>query len=181
MLTLVSGLPGTGKSTLATELGSRLDAIALSRDWAREELVPILARRRKWLSDAVPRALRWGHPRWVQRRAADLLEVVVSRHLGQGRNVILEMVASPADRRRWASLAESHATPYLQVECFCSDSAAQTARVGRRSEQWPAILERMASAYAPPANGEAIYVDTLAPLDVCVKLVLREVHLDEVE
>lgn len=174
MLILVSGLPGTGKSTLGSELGARLDAVVLSRDWAREELLPVIARRRTRLSEAARRRSRWGHPRWAQRSAADLLEPIVRRHLVQGRNVLLEMVASPDDRRRWAGVALSVACRYAQVECFCSDTEAQRTRLAERSRKWPTIAERVASAYIPPANGEAIAVDTLAPIDQCVALVLTE-------
>jgi hypothetical protein len=35
--------------------------------------------------------------------------------------------------------------------------------------------------YVPPADGEAITVDTLAPIELCVKLVLSEIGLDETD
>ena len=179
MLILLSGLPGTGKTTLSSELGSHLDAVVLSRDWAREELLPVIARRRTRLNDAVRPRLRRGHPRWAQRAAADLLEAVVRRHLVQGRNVLLEMVAGPDDRQRWAGVARSVACPYVQVECFCSDVEAQRTRLAERSPKWPTIAERVAAAYVPPGNGEAIAVDTLAPIDRCVELVLAELDSHE--
>jgi uncharacterized protein len=153
MLILVSGLPGTGKSTLGSELGSHLDAIVLSRDWAREELLPVVARSRKWLSDAARRRLRMGHPRWAQRRAADLLDSVARRHLLQGRSVLLEMVASPDDRRRWARLAQSLDSPYVQVECFCSDAEVHMGRLAERSAKWTEIVERVAEVYVCSASG----------------------------
>jgi len=92
---LISGLPGTGKSTLATLLGQRIGAVTLSRDQARQQVSgPLRALDRGFIR------LSGRYRRGLQEQANRRLGKAVTDELAAGRPVVVELVADRVIRRR---------------------------------------------------------------------------------
>ncbi len=152
LLVVVSGLPGTGKSTLAVGLAECIQAVALSRDVARQEVggPPML--------DSAFTRLRGRHPRGLQEKANRRLETVVADELVLDRPVVVEVVADRDIRRRLAALAAKHGAPVYSIEVVCSDAAELARRLRARRGNWQRIVARMAKSYRPAAG--ALVVDS---------------------
>lgn len=140
-LVLVSGLPGTGKSALATALSQRIGAITLSRDLARQHIGTRLA-----AVDHVFVRLSGRHRPGLQQQAGRRLRTAAARGLALGRPVVVEVVADPSIGKRLA--AEYHA-PLYWIEVVCSDPAELARRLRARAGNWQRIHTRMSKAYQP--------------------------------
>lgn len=152
-LVVVSGLPGTGKTTLSTVLAERIGAVALSRDMARQQIGARLA-----LVDRVFTRMTGRHRRGLQEKAGHQLLMTAARELAADRPVIVEAVADRAIRRRLAALAAQHEVRLYSVEVVCSDSAEHSRRLRGRPGDWERVLARMSKSYEPePA---ALVVDS---------------------
>jgi predicted kinase len=147
LLVVVSGLPGTGKSALATALSERIGAITLSRDLARLQVGTRLA-----AADRVFTRLSGRHRRGLQRQAERRLQTAVARELAQGRPVVVEAVADPSLRRRLAALAAEHDARLYSIEVVCSDAAELARRLRGRPGNWQRIVARMSKTYEPAAG-----------------------------
>jgi predicted kinase len=140
VLVVVSGLPGTGKSTLADALAPRLGAVVCSVD-------PI--------EGAIVRA---GIPQGFETGLAAYLvaEAVADAALRGGLPVIVDAVSSvePA-RDMWRSLAARHGVPLHVLVCELPDDGAALARLaGRRRglglpEPGPANLAARRAEWTP--------------------------------
>ncbi|WP_245663292.1 AAA family ATPase [Nocardia inohanensis] len=159
-LTLVGGLPGTGKSTVATRLADRTGATVISSDAVRAELRAsgeITGPAGNYGAGAYTAAARALVYERMLRRARPLLE--------HGHSVVLDASwLDPDERRRATALAEHTASDLIMMRCACPQPLA-AARIGTRtagnSEATPAIAGTMAASV--PAWDDAALLDTTAP------------------
>ena len=165
MLVVLSGLPGTGKSELAAQLGRRLHIPVLSVD-------PI--------ESAI---LRAGiTPSFETGLAAYLVvEAIADMQLGLGHGAIVDAVNSvePA-KDLWRKLVARHGLGLRVVECVCSDEALHRARLGSRRRglapnfrepTWPDVERRRLEYTA--WNEPVLLVDSAAPLESNVERVIE--------
>lgn len=147
---VMSGLPGTGKSTLAEALATEFAAVLLSKDMIEAAL------------------LRRG----VGRDQDSFLishEIITSLArdaVRRGQAVIIDSVATKEEvRRDWRDVAGEARCAFVAIRCICSDEAVHRSRlVDRRRgiEGWPEVewidVERVAQRFEP-------WVDTHLTID----------------
>ena len=166
-LIVFSGLPGTGKSTLAEGVARKLDIPVFAKDWLeatllRCELVP--ANEVKPLGSA----------------GYQLLTTLAERQLSLGQSVILDSVASTESiRSSWKQLAAQYEADWLVIECVCSDESIQRARLKKRQRhilgwhelEW-ADVERVRNCYSA-WNEPRLVIDCVPPVDKNLGIVLE--------
>ena len=116
-LIVVSGLPGTGKSSIAEGIGRHRGAPVLSVD-------PI--------ESAMVRAgLR---PTFETGLAAYLVaEVLADQHLASGLDVVIDAVSSVDEAREWwRTLARNHGATLKVIVCIVSDEGVHRQRLEQR-------------------------------------------------
>ncbi|WOP39306.1 AAA family ATPase [Streptomyces sp. Li-HN-5-13] len=172
-LTLVGGLPGSGKSTLSGALADRLGVALLSSDRTRKELAGIPAEQ--------PAAAGYGEglytPEWTAGTYAALLDRADAL-LSCGESVVLDATWSDAGQREAAvRLAERTTADLVALHCHVPGDVS-AARLSRRapgaSDAGPDIAIAMA-AREPPWP-EAVPVDTSGALESAVARALTAVH-----
>jgi hypothetical protein len=162
-LVVVGGLPGTGKTTLASGLADRLGAVLVRSDEVRKELasLPPTARADAAFGEGI-----YG-PAWTARVYDELVEEA-GRYLARGESVVLD--ASWADvvhRARARDAAASHRAELHEVRCRVEPGvAAQRIEARRRrggdaSDATPAVASAMSALFADWP--EALAVDTSPP------------------
>jgi AAA domain len=160
-----TGLPGTGKSTLAELVAKTINAPAFAGDWLMGALSPY------GVLDDLDRAsfLSLYH---------GLLGTLVTRQVMLGQSAIVDCLVNDSVAAQWqADIAGCAARLYL-VECVCSDAALHRGRiVGRRRgiPGWHEVgwdhVERMRVEF--PALGiEHLTVDAVDPLKDNMRKVL---------
>jgi predicted kinase len=93
VLVPVSGLPGTGKSSLAGPLAHRIRAAAMSRDNALRDVEG------RWRPRPCDRRFFGGRRRRLQERATQRLESTAADQLSKGLPVLVEVVADRIAKR----------------------------------------------------------------------------------
>ena len=166
-LTLVGGLPGTGKSTLAGAIADRTGAVVVASDRLRKELTgtePSRQQEHGWrvgpYSDEVTRRTYTA----ILRRARQLLQM--------GESVVVDAsFANTADRVSARAVADECAARLVELRCECPTDVAAVRIIDRwgsgdLSEATVAVAERMRSSYA--MWPEASVVDTSTTLDAAM-------------
>jgi len=166
-LIVFSGLPGTGKSTLAEAAGQQLQVPVFAADWLLGSLTPFGGYH---LDDLL-------------KIGAELLTTLAFRQLELGQSAILDFPAEDlATRTRWRTLAHTAAAEFRVVVCVCSDLNQHRTRLERRQRGIPgwheggnwANVERRLAEF-PPWTGEVLAVDAVRPLAQNLATVLEYV------
>jgi predicted kinase len=155
-LIVFSGLPGTGKSTLAEAAGRQLRVPVFAVDWLLGSLTPFGGY----------------HLDELLGIGAELLTTLAFRQLELGQSAILDFPGEDLDTRtRWRSLARAAEAQFRVIVCTCSDRELHRARLERRKRGIPgwheggnwANVERRLAEF-PPWTGEVLTIDAVQPL-----------------
>jgi predicted kinase len=149
MLTVISGLPGVGKTTVADLVGGRLSAVRLSIDTVEEAL----------LAAGLPHSWETGVAAY--EAAGALAEL----NLRIGRDVVVDAVndSEPA-RDTWRRSAASAGAALCWVVLTMSDSAAHASRLRDRQRGFVHLPEPTWADVAERAVGQ--WVDAHHAIDV---------------
>ncbi|MFE1441105.1 AAA family ATPase [Streptomyces sp. NPDC058739] len=172
-LTLVGGVPGSGKSTLSGALADRLGVTLLSSDRLRKELAGIPVER----SAAAAYGEGLYTPEWTARTYAALLDRAAAL-LSCGESVVLDATWSDAGQREAAlAVAERTGADVVALHCRVPDEVS-AARLGTRtrgaSDADLGVAAAMAAREQPWA--EAVTVDTSGSLESAVSRALATVR-----
>ncbi|WP_234311966.1 AAA family ATPase [Streptomyces griseus] len=172
-LTLVGGMPGSGKSTLSGALADRLEATLLSSDRLRKELAGIPPER--------PAVAGYGEglytPEWTARTYAALLDRAAAL-LASGESVVLDATWSTAEQREAARhVAELTSADLVALHCQVPEEVSAARLSTRAPGPSDADLDVAAAMAArEPAWSEAVAVDTSGPLESAVSRALAAVR-----
>ncbi len=158
-----TGLPGTGKSTLAEAVARRLAVPIFAKDWLQGALVQA----------GLTQSERLGYASY------DLLTSLAQRQMEMGQSVILDSAASfERIRAQWRTMAAKHGADWRVIECVCSDETVHKARLHGRARGIPgwhelswADVEKVKN-YFEPWQEKRLVVDAGRPLAENVTAVL---------
>lgn len=160
-LLLVTGPPGTGKSTVAEAAAARLDAPVLAWDWVMAGLTPF---------DEVQAALRSIDPTRARRVGWSMLWNLAVAQLRRGRSAVLDGCARvpEIDGTRQVAAEEGAASPVVVTRC--RDVAVHRSRVEGRTRgipgwyelDWDHVAGFLARWDEP--TGADLYLDATDPL-----------------
>lgn len=167
---IFTGLPGTGKSTLAEQVARTVKAPAFAGDWLMGALKP--AHSALANLDRSDYVAAW----------FGLLRTLVTRQLMLGQSAVVDDIVSGSQLEQWRETAERFAARLILIECVCSDETVHRERVERRVRGipgWHEIgwdhVERMA-AEARPLSADRLIVDAMKPIDDNLRRVLSYIN-----
>jgi predicted kinase len=159
-----TGLPGTGKSTLADQLATAMGAPAFAGDWLLGALKP----------HGVLTGL--DRPTFLAMYY-NLLETLMTRQLMLGQSAVVDCLVNDEIATRWQQLADQYDARLHLVECVCSDDAEHRRRVEDRRRDIPGWhevgwnhVQRMRAEY-PPLTVAHLTLDAMNPVDHNLNLV----------
>lgn len=165
-LILTIGLPGVGKTYLASRLARKLDCYHLRSDILRKELteVPVGEHRFEGMNKGI-------YTSNISARTYDEMLRRARYYLSAGRTVILDATFSMADgRRRAEALARACNARFLMVDCVCPVKTALS-RINRRKHEFsfsdatPEVYQRIRRNFDPVRKSRhAIRADTSQPV-----------------
>lgn len=149
-LVLLTGPPGTGKSTLAEHAADVLGAPVLGWDWAMAALTPFGAIQESLatLPAADHRRVGWS-----------ILWNLATAQLRQGRCVVLDGVARDAHISETRDIAAAAGASCFVIATSCGDVAEHERRLGGRARaipgwhelEWAGVANLLAS-WSPPVD-----------------------------
>jgi hypothetical protein len=164
-----TGLPGTGKSTMAERLAQAIGAPAFAGDWLMGALKPhgVLAH----LDRPTYLSMYYG-----------LLETLVKRQLMLRQSAVTDCLISDTVANRWRETAAGYGGRLHVVECVCSDIGLHRSRLEGRTRGIPGWhevgwehVERMRVEY-PPLTVERLVIDAVNPVEGNLSLVREHVE-----
>ena len=143
-LIIFSGLPGTGKSSLAEAVGRYFGIPVFAKDWLEASLLQ---------SELKPTSKE----KSLGYAGYELLTVLAKRQLMLGQSVILDSVAATKTiRMEWRKLTKRYQAEWRVIECVCSDESIHRARLKVRKRGIPgwhelewSEAERVKNYYVP--------------------------------
>lgn len=163
---IFTGLPGTGKSTLAESAARALRAPVFAGDWLMGALKPAHS------------ALATLNRSEYVAAWFGLLRTLVIRQLMLGQGAIVDDIVGEGQWEQWSQTAESFAARLVPIECVCSDVAVHRRRVEGRVRGIPGWhevgwdhVERMRSE-TPSLTVDRLTVDAIEPFDDNLQRVL---------
>ena len=161
-LILFSGVPGTGKSTLAEAVGRQLSIAVFAKDWLEATLL------RSGLIASDP-----SNPeKSLGSVGYDLLTTLAARQLMLDQSVILDSVAGTQSiRETWRKLCTDYHAQWRVIECICSDESFHRARLITRQRRIPGWHElewsdvEKVKGYFSPWRGERLILDSIDPFE----------------
>ena len=158
------GEPGSGKSTVARELGRRLGAVVLDKD-------------------VIKSALLSGGIGWdaASSGAYEVYFAVARSLVEQGHRVVLDNpVFWPRVEDQWLATAALAGSPAILIECVCTDRAELRRRLASRAAlasqpREPLDLTRHEGA-APTSFEPRLVLDTTQALETVVEDAMAYVH-----
>jgi predicted kinase len=161
LLVLVTGLQGTGKSTVADAAGAHLGAAVLAHDWAMSGLRPYPE-----LQTALD-ATDFGH----RHVGWSILSALARSELRRSRDVVLDGVARPPEIERSRHLAAQEQARLLVVVTECPDATLHRSRVEGRRRAIPdwyeldwAHVQHARDTWEPFADPDLV-LDAQTPVD----------------
>ncbi len=131
LLVLVTGLQGTGKSTIADAAGAHLGAAVLAHDWAMSGLRPYPE-----LQGALD-SIDFGH----RRVGWSILSALARSELRRGRHMVLDGIARGPEIARCRRLAAEELARPVVVLTECPDATVHRSRVEGRQRAIPGWYE----------------------------------------
>ncbi len=167
---VITGLPGTGKSTLADHVAKVLGTPSFSGDWILGAIAP------SKVLDGVDRSTTMG----IYER---MLRTLFTRQLMLGQSAVLDCVASDAILAEWAAAATELSGRLLVVECICSDERIHKSRIQGRVRGIPGWHEidwdhvEFMKRETPPLATERLVVDAVQPFEQNLSAILDYVGI----
>jgi adenylate kinase family enzyme len=155
-----SGVPGTGKSTLAELIAADIGAPVFGFDWLMGALTPF---------EGVQRAIQ--PDRDVFRAVGyALITQCVEKQLRSEQRAVVDCVARPPLIEDLRAMTNRYGVPLHVVECMCSDIDVHRSRIVGRVRAIPGWeelkwewVENTLAVYEPLAC-EKLVLDTVAPV-----------------
>ena len=169
---VVTGLPGTGKSTLSDAIARRFGAPSFQGDWLMGALAPA----RRVLHDLERSAyLDLYH---------SLLGSLIARQCLLGQSAVVDCLVPDDVLEEWGALAAEHGHRFRVVECVLTDRALHRARLegrvrgipGWHEVDWDHVV-RMEHEFAP-LTAERLVIDALRPAEENVAVVVADLERD---
>jgi predicted kinase len=127
-LLLVTGLPGTGKSTVADQAAALLGAPVLAHDWAMSGIRPFRA-----VQDALESMVPSGH----QPVGWSILYALARSQIRRGSSVVLDGVARSPYVEQCREVANQEGARFLAVLTECTDLDVHRIRIESRQRLIP--------------------------------------------
>lgn len=167
-LTIFSGLPGTGKSTLAHSIATQLKQPLFAIDD---------------IYDFIPEVMREkADPFW--ETLIGIMLNLVEVQLSIGVSVVVDSVFMGDDRAIAEQLAHKYQVRYRPIHTYLSDEAIWEKRVEERRQQIPeaaswARIQTQRLSFAPWVPGTALFVDSVQPFEDNLEKVLQFIQKQE--
>lgn len=166
---VVTGLPGTGKSTLAEGIGRAAGAPAFSVDWLLGAIAP------SGVLNAAPRPVVRG----IYER---LLGSLLARQLMLGQSAVIDTIASNAIIEEWTATTRQYGGRLVTVEFVCSDETVHRSRIEGRSRNIPGWHEidwshvEFMKNEIEPLRVPHLTLDALEPAESNLSVLLRHIE-----